>query len=213
MYLGRPPGLDKIDRLYYSAENVDDRTIDRFYGYTLEDPGRGALHQLDHYLEFGRMVSADRKVDYAALMDKVQVPILYVAGEGDVLAPMESVVWTYEATGSKDKTLARFGIQNGHHADYGHCDLVWSRYAPFEIFPVVADWLDARQPTAASQPVAQPAGSPAVGHEGPDPEAFSDAARRPLVLQQEGVQANLRPGLELLPEPPDLVEIQEPTIR
>jgi hypothetical protein len=31
-------------------------------------------------------------------------------------------------------------------ADYGHCDLVWSRHAPREIFPILIDWLDQHQP-------------------------------------------------------------------
>ena len=62
----RFPGLDRIDQFYYTSENVDKRTTSRFYGYTLEDPGRSALRQLDPYLEFGHFVSADRTVDYAA---------------------------------------------------------------------------------------------------------------------------------------------------
>jgi hypothetical protein len=40
----------------------------------------------------------------------------------------------------------RFGRQNGHRDDYGHCDLVWSRYAPIEVFPPLIAWLDRRQP-------------------------------------------------------------------
>jgi hypothetical protein len=34
---------------------------------------------------------------------------------------------------------------HGHVDDYGHCDLVWSRHAPREIFPPLIDWLDKRQ--------------------------------------------------------------------
>ena len=43
----------------------------------------------------------------------------------------------------------RFGRRDGQVADYGHCDLVWSRYAPREIFPPLIDWLDQHQPGAA----------------------------------------------------------------
>ena len=45
--LGRPlafvriPGMEMIDRFYYSNENVDQVTVARFYGYTLEDTGPG----------------------------------------------------------------------------------------------------------------------------------------------------------------------------
>jgi pimeloyl-ACP methyl ester carboxylesterase len=213
MAMGRPPGLDKIDRLYYSAENVDDRTIDRFYGYTLEDPGPGALRQLDHYLEFGRLVSADKTFDYAANMDKVVTPTLYVAGEGDVLAPMDSVVWTYQAAGSPDKSLARFGRRNGHLADYGHCDLVWSRHAPREIFPAVIDWLDMRQPGRASPQSPAPSPQGPAGRIAVNLQGTRDAAARRASAsgagQQHAVEADLRPGLELLPEPPDLPELEE----
>ena len=155
--VARPSALERIDRFYYSAENVDRETINRFYGFTLEDPGPGALQQLDPYLEHGRLVSADRTVDYSAHLDRVVVPTLFVAGQGDVLAPLESVEWTYQAVGSPDKTLATFGTAHGHRADYGHCDLVWSRHAPKEVFPVIADWLDRRQvrPTPQARPSAQ----------------------------------------------------------
>jgi pimeloyl-ACP methyl ester carboxylesterase len=206
---GRPPGLDKVDRFYYSAENVDTVTIDRFYGYTLEDPGPGALEQLEHYLDKGRMVSADRQTDYVAHLGEVRNPILFVAGEGDVLAPMAAVVATYEATGSADKSLARFGIREGFRADYGHCDLVWSRFAPEDIFPAVADWLEPRQPGRAlptpqtsSRPRHILAPTPPVATSAPAPGGV-----------QEAVQTDLRPGLELLPKPPNLVEIPEGPVR
>jgi hypothetical protein len=188
LMLGQPPGLDRIDSYYYSAENVDRRTISRFYGYTLENPGRGALKQLDHFLEFGHLVSADRRSDYSTRLGSVRVPILVVAGEGDVLADMPSILRTYDELGSRDKTLVRVGRRDGQHADYGHCDLVWSRYAPLEIFPAVADWLDSRQPGAAS------------------------AEPRPSG-QQVSFDADLRPGFKHVARPPDLAERQEPRLR
>jgi pimeloyl-ACP methyl ester carboxylesterase len=154
--LGRPlmctrfPGLDRIDQFYYTAANVDRTTVARFYGYTLEDTGRGALRQLDPYLQYGRFVSADRATDYVARLTDVKVPVLMVAGDGDVMSDVPSTLLTFHALGSADKTLMRCGRAEGHVADYGHCDLVWSRYAPREVFPPVLDWLDARQPICAS---------------------------------------------------------------
>jgi len=148
--VARPSILAHVDKFYYTAANVDRATIDRFYGFTLEDPGPGALKQLDAYLEHGHLVSADRKVDYFENLDLVTTPILMVAGEGDVLADIDSTQRTFDRIASADKTLARYGRRDGHRADYGHCDLVWSRHAPKEIFPDVIDWLDARQPTRAT---------------------------------------------------------------
>jgi lysosomal acid lipase/cholesteryl ester hydrolase len=171
---GRPPGLAHIDGFYYTAANVDNKTIDRFYGFTLENPGRGALKQLDPYLETGHFVSADRRIDYVQLLPKVTTPTLFVAGEGDVMSNIESTMLTYNAVSSRDKDLLRLGRRDGHVDDYGHCDLVWSRYAPVELFPPVINWLDRRQPSATSVwPVPQIQPTP-----------------------QQRVDTELRPGLE-----------------
>ena len=100
--LGRPltyfrmPGMGMIDSFYYSDDNVDQRTVSRFYGYTLEDPGAGAFRQLDPYLQYGHMLSADGKVDYAALLGRVKVPTLMVAGEADILSDVPSTELTYQ---------------------------------------------------------------------------------------------------------------------
>jgi pimeloyl-ACP methyl ester carboxylesterase len=160
MMFGRPPGLEKVDRFYYTAANVDKSTVDRFYGYTLENPGRGALEQLDPYLEIGRFLSADRSIDYVANLDRVQTPLLMIAGEGDVMSDIPSTYLTFNAVSSTDKTLLRFGRMHGHVDDYGHCDLVWSRHAPREIFPEIIAWLDQRQLPPAPTPQSQPGAIP-----------------------------------------------------
>ena len=150
--LGRPltyfrmPGMNTIDSFYYSEDNVDRLTVSRFYGYTLEDPGPGAFRQLDQYLKRGHMRSADGRVDYSNLLNRVKTPILMVAGEADIISDVPSTELTYAALGSLDKTLMTFGTRHGQVADYGHCDLVWSRHAPRELFPPIIDWLDQRQP-------------------------------------------------------------------
>lgn len=152
--MGRPltyfrlPGMSKIDKFYFSDDNVDDRTVSRFYGYTLEDPGPGAFRQLDSYLQFGHMLSADGRVDYAKLLGRVRTPTLMVAGQADIISDVPSTEITFRALSSPDKTLMKFGTSHGQVADYGHCDLVWSRHAPREIFPPVIDWLDQHQPGA-----------------------------------------------------------------
>jgi hypothetical protein len=87
------------------------------------------------------------------------------------MSDVRSTDLTLRALGSADKTLMRFGRAEGHVADYGHCDLVWSRYAPKEIFPPLIDWLDARQPVVASpqQPL------PAPQSPSPSPQSHNPA--------------------------------------
>jgi lysosomal acid lipase/cholesteryl ester hydrolase len=121
--LGRPlafvriPGMELIDRFYYSNENVDRLTVSRFYGYTLEDTGPGALRQLAPYLQYGHMLSADRKVDYSAMLCSIKTPTLLVAGDGDIMSDVPSTELTYTGLGSPDKTMMRFGKSNGHVDD------------------------------------------------------------------------------------------------
>jgi pimeloyl-ACP methyl ester carboxylesterase len=154
MMFYRPPFLAKVDRFYYTPSNVDTRTVSRFYGYTLENPGRGALHQLDPYLEFGRFLSADRSIDYTAHLNAITTPTLMIAGDGDIMSDIPSTRLTFDNLSSPDKTLMRFGRLEGQVDDYGHCDLVWSRHAPREIFPALIDWLDQRQPRPVPSPQA-----------------------------------------------------------
>jgi pimeloyl-ACP methyl ester carboxylesterase len=188
MMYRRPPGLSDVDRFYYTAPNVDKRTIDRFYGYTLENPGRGALRQLDPYLEFGHFYSADRRTDYSKLLGRVTTPTLLVAGEGDIMSSISSTYLTFNGIASPDKSMLLFGKKHGHVDDYGHCDLVWSRYAPVELFPPVVDWLDRRQPGVMSIWPVQP--SP-----------------------QERFDAELRPGLELRPQAGEVAQGKKAGIR
>ena len=103
-----------IDRFYYSNENVDRLTVSRFYGYTLEDTGPGAFRQLAPYLEYGHMLSADRKVDYSAMLGEITTPTLLVAGDGDIMSDVPSTELTFAGLGSPDKTMMRFGKSNGH---------------------------------------------------------------------------------------------------
>jgi lysosomal acid lipase/cholesteryl ester hydrolase len=191
--MGRPlmffrfPGLDRIDQFYYTSENVDKLTISRFYGYTLEDTGRSALQQLDPYLEFGHFISADRKIDYAARLAEFTTPTLMIAGDADCMSNVPSTLQTLNAMSSPDKAMIRFGKAEGQVADYGHCDLVWSRYAPKEVFPPMIDWLDARQPGTKPSPQQE----------------------RPLASLQKRLDTDLRPGLELLPIAPQVGDRNE----
>ncbi len=101
------------------------------------------------------MLSADGRVDYASMLERVKAPTLMVAGQADIISDIPSTELTYRALSSPDKTLMKFGTSFGQVADYGHCDLVWSRHAPREIFPPVIDWLDRHQPAPSVAPTGQ----------------------------------------------------------
>lgn len=72
------------------------------------------------------------------------LPVLLIAGAADLQRPPDAVRATYEALGSADKTFVRAGTTDGFPVDFGHDDLLAGRDAPTTIFPVIADWLEAR---------------------------------------------------------------------
>ncbi len=146
------PGMAHIDRFYYSNENVDRSTISRFYGYTLEDTGAGALRQLDPYLEFGHMLSADRRIDYSARLGEVTTPTLMIAGDGDIMSDVRSTELTFDGTRKpRQDALALRQVQRPRRRLRSLRPCLEPPCAR-EIFPPLIDWLDQRQPGTGPSP-------------------------------------------------------------
>lgn len=72
----------------------------------------------------------------------IQIPILFIAGKKDNLAPTESVLDLYEQILSNRKTFREFGRNNFYQIDYDHHDFILSRYAKKEVYPFVYQWLE-----------------------------------------------------------------------
>jgi pimeloyl-ACP methyl ester carboxylesterase len=124
------------------------------------------------------MLSADRSIDYVDNLNRIQTPTLLVAGDGDIMSDVPSTELMLAKLGSPDKLLMRFGRSGGYVADYGHCDLVWSRHASKEIFPPIIDWLDRRQPgvAASKQSVGDSSRSISASKRSPEVARVSEGA-------------------------------------
>ncbi len=115
----------------------------------------GALepHVLDEHLRlafdgagFGEFVemfrwAAERRfggedLDYTSRFEKLDLPLLVVAGANDDLAPPASVRPGFERSGSRDKTYRTLPL--------GHIDLLVGRDAPLMTWPLVTKWLNER---------------------------------------------------------------------
>ncbi|HDH97400.1 MAG TPA: alpha/beta fold hydrolase, partial [Proteobacteria bacterium] len=79
-------------------------------------------------------------------LDRVKVPILVIAGTDDNLAQPHDVYLMYSLAGSGDKRWVEFGRKNGFSHNYGHGDILLGDHARAEVFPVIAEWLDAHNP-------------------------------------------------------------------
>lgn len=85
--------------------------------------------------------SSDGRVDYGTAFETLATPLLVVAGDCDDLAPPESCKAAYDRSRSPDKTYRVFPC--------GHVDIVIGREAVSSIWPLIGDWLDARQPASS----------------------------------------------------------------
>jgi fermentation-respiration switch protein FrsA (DUF1100 family) len=104
------------------------------------------LKQFVRWVTSGR-VDGEDGFDYLRALDRVQVPVLLVAGANDLLAPPPVAHLAAQHLGGPvaELTVGRF---SGFSYDAGHGDLVLGRQAPDELFPKVAAFLEAHATVA-----------------------------------------------------------------
>jgi polyhydroxyalkanoate synthase len=73
---------------------------------------------------------------YASAFEKLELPLLIIAGSRDGLAPPDAVRPAYARSSSPDKTYRVF--------PRGHIDILVGRDAPLTVWPLVLSWLDKR---------------------------------------------------------------------
>ena len=89
----------------------------------------------------GHIRSVDGRYDYTQGMERIEVPMLFLAGALDQLAPPAVLLDGYERVSSPDKKLEVLGVANGYSQDYGHVDLCIGKSAPDEVYPLIGNWL------------------------------------------------------------------------
>jgi polyhydroxyalkanoate synthase len=78
----------------------------------------------------------DREADYGARFEKMDLPLLVVAGANDDLAPPASVRPGFTLSRSTDKTYRQVPL--------GHIDLIVGRDAPLMTWSLVCQWMEKR---------------------------------------------------------------------
>lgn len=79
---------------------------------------------------------------------EIRAPLLLVSGTMDWIAPPEAMRPIADAATSSDKRLVALGREHGHAWDFGHGGLLLSEPAPDLVFPLIAEWLEARAQSA-----------------------------------------------------------------
>jgi predicted alpha/beta hydrolase len=136
--VGLPPA--PIGPYLANADNMEPRVIQQAIFNVSADVAGGVGKQFARWIAQGRF-DAEGGHDYLAALAQVRTPLLAIAGEADLLAPVAAVQPAVVAVqGAQLLTLSRSA---GFAADYGHGDLVLGRQAPSEVFPRILDFLEA----------------------------------------------------------------------
>jgi len=83
--------------------------------------------------------------DYWEGIRRTKVPLLDFAAANDTMDPVPGCRFVFDAVGSENKAWVLLGTEQGFSKDYGHVEMVISKAARVEVWPRIADWLDAHE--------------------------------------------------------------------
>jgi len=135
------PALIAEEHLIWNYDNVRPETARLAAANAVDNISVGVVEQLAGTFGEDTLRSVDGGHDYTGALGRVEVPLFFVAGALDQLAPPAQALEAYARVGSKDKRVEVFGRANGWAHDYGHVDLVLGETAAAEVFPVLLEWL------------------------------------------------------------------------
>lgn len=107
-----------------------------------DEPMGVVLESMRWHGLFGRF--GDKKDDWWSGLREVQVPTLCVAAVGDHQDPEWACRALFERFGCQDKEFLCLGREHGFTEDFGHVQMLVSKAAQAQVWPLVADWLTRR---------------------------------------------------------------------
>ena len=143
--LGLPLAALRLLRLKFIANpaNLRGRMYVTFLANALADVGMRVSSQFAHFLRTASFTALSDGFDYEANYGRITTPMLLISGGRDTLVRTFRVRRVFDAIASPEKRYVRMGTRDGFAIDYGHGDLTVGDHAPREVWPLVADWLEA----------------------------------------------------------------------
>lgn len=129
-----------LERFFYNPKSTDPATFRELLTYGTSPMAGGVSVQLSRLFK-GDFVSKDQKLDFRADMQRIDVPILVVAGRLDRIGVVPAVKDGYRALGGPKEWLL-ITRANGTRGEYGHMDLVLGERAAEEVWSKVLDFFD-----------------------------------------------------------------------
>lgn len=127
-----------------------------------DEPVGLALEGLRWHGLFGRFGDAER--DWWAGLPLVQTPVLAVSARGDLQDPAWACRKLLKQFGSPLRQWLCLDKKQGFTGDYGHVEMLVSKQAQVEVWPLVEHWLRHRQlPAGVAQPLEKGPVEPLAG--------------------------------------------------
>ena len=129
------------ERYIYSRKNLSRKTVQMLWLFAVENSSSLLFAQLHSWIQSGKSLSMNKKINYDESFSRIKCPALFIAGGKDSIAPADSILHACSAVKSRNKRFVLASIREGFSSDYCHMGLVVGDRARLEIFPVVLDWL------------------------------------------------------------------------
>ncbi len=139
--LGEVP-LQAFDFAIWNPGNLTPRLIRKLMTLAVDNISGGVIQQFAAFIRTGRFLSLDGSVDYLKQMKNITVPILFIAGNLDNLAPPHNIKPAYDAVASQEKRFTVVSEATGFSSDYGHVDLIIGDPAEKDVYPLIDRWLE-----------------------------------------------------------------------
>jgi pimeloyl-ACP methyl ester carboxylesterase len=140
-----------INELGWCPGNGDVRLYRTLMLTAVDDLPASLLQEFARWYETKAMVDRYHMFDFTEQLERIQTPILIIAGSKDKLTPACDLEEVYRRVASRDKAFQIIGKQQGFAHDYSHADLVLGLHAPDDVYPVVVGWLDRHRAGAATE--------------------------------------------------------------
>ena len=91
----------------------------------------------------GRWETQDGR-SYHSGMRRVTAPLLAFGAAADTNDPHQGCLELYQEAQSQDRRFVLLGKAHGFGHDYGHVEMIVSKQAQREVWPMIAEWMEAR---------------------------------------------------------------------
>lgn len=136
-FLGGPN--DKLGRFNFHPENCEPQNVRAVHANVFGPVPPALLESLESSLQPGGLKTRTG-LPFLSLAGSSTLPMLFAAASDDQQCPLEGLEATARALRA---SVLRFGRAHGHALEYGHFDLLLGRGAPGDVWPQLAQWLEA----------------------------------------------------------------------